>query len=213
MTPGSGFGRFRFSEADPGIIVRARLLRTIQHIQGRSASGAALSFPAMTAALHPVQACLALGSNLGDRRSHIESGLAAIARLPHTRVLRISQLLETDPVGPIPQPRYLNAAALIETSLTARSLLAQLLEVERDCGRSRAQEQRWGPRTLDLDLILYGDEVINEPGLSVPHPRMHERLFVLAPAAEVAGDMPVPTMNATVKQLLQRLNVDTSGRA
>ncbi len=151
------------------------------------------------------QACIALGSNLGDRAANIQSAVKALRHVPLTTIVHTSSLLETESVGPIPQPRYLNAAARIETSLTARALLNHLLEIERECGRDRSKEQRWGPRTLDLDLLLYGEEVINEPGLCVPHPRMHERLFVLVPASEVAGDMLVPTMNATVGQLFKRL--------
>jgi len=159
----------------------------------------------------PTPACLALGSNLGDRHAHLQAALDAISRLPGTRVHRTSSFLETDPVGPIPQPPYLNAAALIQTSLPARDLLTHLLDIEHTRGRDRSKEQRWGPRTLDLDLLLYSTSIINEPGLIIPHPRMHERRFVLQPASEVAGDMLVPTMNATVSQLLERLL--TAGKA
>jgi 2-amino-4-hydroxy-6-hydroxymethyldihydropteridine diphosphokinase len=107
------------------------------------------------------------------------------------------------------QGPYLNAAALLETALGARALLDALLAIERARGRDRAGAARWGPRTLDLDLLLYGDRIIDEPGLTVPHPRMHERLFVLRPLALIAPEMIVPTCRLSVGALLSRLDAVT----
>jgi 2-amino-4-hydroxy-6-hydroxymethyldihydropteridine diphosphokinase len=113
----------------------------------------------------------------------------------------VSDAIETDPVGPVPQGRFLNAAATLHTALEARDLLDQLLAIERQRGRTRAREERWGPRTLDLDLLLYGDRIIEEPGLSIPHPRLHERTFVLAPLSQIAPDVVVPTLGRTIREL------------
>lgn len=150
-------------------------------------------------------ACIALGSNLGDRAGHIRSALEAIAATPGVRLQAASRMVETDPVGPVPQGNYLNAAAVVSTSLSCRALLDRLLEIERARGRDRTAEQRWGPRTLDLDLLLFGDQIISEPGLVVPHPRLHERAFVLIPLAEVAPEFIVPTLGRTVRSLLDGL--------
>lgn len=125
-----------------------------------------------------------------------------IGAIPATDIQRCSATLETEPVGPMKQGPYLNAAVLASTTLEPRPLLERLHEIERSMGRDRAREQRWGPRTLDLDLLLYADRIIDEPGLCVPHPRLHERLFVLEPLAQIAPDWPVPGMNSTVHDLL-----------
>ncbi len=146
-------------------------------------------------------ACIALGSNLGDRHEYLTRALACIAALPETSLVAFSTFIETDPVGPVPQPGYLNAAAVIRTTLNPRGLLTSLLTIERSLGRDRAQEQRWGPRTLDLDLLLYDDLMLDQAGLTIPHPRMHERLFVLTPLAEVAPHFTVPGLRATVTEL------------
>jgi 2-amino-4-hydroxy-6-hydroxymethyldihydropteridine diphosphokinase len=148
-----------------------------------------------------VPAAIALGSNLGDRRAHIWAAIDALAALPGTRLLAASDLIETDPVGPAPQGPYLNAAALIATTLPPRALLDHLLAIEHGRGRQRSAGQRWGPRTLDLDLLLYGDMVISEPGLIVPHPHLHTRDFVLLPLAQIAAGMVVPSLGATVGEL------------
>lgn len=152
-----------------------------------------------------VRAAIAIGSNLGDRVAHMRFALDALARLPSTQLLAASNLLETEPVGDVPQGRYLNAAALVLTRLAPRELLAHLLALERQRGRERSVGTRWGPRTLDLDLLVFGDRVIDEPGLTVPHPRLRERRFVLEPLACVAPDLRVPPDGATAAELLARL--------
>lgn len=131
-----------------------------------------------------IDAYLGLGSNLGDREAMLRAAIAALEAAPGVRVTAISSLYETPPWGPVPQGPYLNACVALETTLSPRELLTLCLVIERDHGRERAI--RWGPRTLDMDVLLYGDETINEEGLIVPHPRMSERAFVLVPLAEIA---------------------------
>jgi 2-amino-4-hydroxy-6-hydroxymethyldihydropteridine diphosphokinase len=135
-----------------------------------------------------LRAFLGLGSNLGDRLANLTQAVRALA-LSGMTVVRTSRVYETAPVGP-PQPDYLNAVAEVETDLSARELLEVCLGVERQMGRVRAE--RWGPRVIDVDLLTYGRETIDEPGLTVPHPRMHERAFVLAPLLELEADPPLP---------------------
>ena len=131
------------------------------------------------------RAYVGVGSNLGDREATIR---AAIAALPG--VVAVSELRETDPVGPTDQPTFLNGAVVLETELSPRELLDTLLAVERRLGRERLE--RWGPRTIDLDLLLYGDEVVAEPGVSVPHPRLHERRFALEPLLDLDPELAIP---------------------
>jgi 2-amino-4-hydroxy-6-hydroxymethyldihydropteridine diphosphokinase len=137
------------------------------------------------------RAYVALGANLGDRERTLRAAADALASEEGIEVVSISTLRETKPVGVGEQPRFLNGAAELETTLTARELLDRLLTVEQRFGRVRIPGEH-GPRTLDLDLLLYGDEVIDEPGLTVPHPRLHERRFVLEPLAELAPGLVVP---------------------
>ena len=157
-----------------------------------------------------VIAAVGLGSNVGDRAAHLTHALIALAGMPNTRLLVRSSIIQTDAVGAPgggdPGGAYLNAAAILRTTLEPRALLDCLHEIERTRGRDRAGEaSRWLPRTLDLDLLLFGDRVLDEPGLVVPHPRMHEREFVLLPLAEVGPDLFVPTMRSSVADLLARL--------
>jgi 2-amino-4-hydroxy-6-hydroxymethyldihydropteridine diphosphokinase len=135
------------------------------------------------------RAFIALGSNLGDRLGNLQSAVDGLAGARGISMVRTSRVYETAPVGP-PQPDYLNAVVLVETSLSARELLEACLAIEKAMGRER--KERWGPRTIDLDLLLYGREDIHEPGLVVPHPRMHERGFVLAPLLELEADPTLP---------------------
>ncbi len=151
----------------------------------------------------PVLACVALGSNLsspaGDRAATIASAVRAIAALPGTTLRAASDPIETEPVGPPGQGPYLNAAASVLTTLSARALLEALLEIERAHGRER--RERWGARTLDCDLILYGDRIIHEPGLTVPHPEMANRRFVLEPLASIEPEVVVPGDGRTLAAL------------
>ena len=130
-------------------------------------------------------AYVGLGSNLGDRESLIREAAGLIG------AARLSTIIETDPWGYEDQPRFLNAVAEVETPLTARAFLDQLLDIERRLGRERPGRP-WGPRTIDLDLLLYGDEELDEPGLVVPHPHLEERLFVLEPLAELVPSRRIP---------------------
>jgi 2-amino-4-hydroxy-6-hydroxymethyldihydropteridine diphosphokinase len=126
-----------------------------------------------------------IGANLGERERSIRRASELIG------ASRLSALRETEPWGVLDQPRFLNAVAELETELSARTLLKLLLAVERELGRVRGAE-RWGPRVIDLDLLLYGSETIEEPGLTVPHPRLHERRFVLEPLVELDPELEVP---------------------
>ena len=142
------------------------------------------------------RAYVGLGANLGDREATIR---AAVAALPG--VVAVSELRETDPVGVADQPCFLNGVAALETELSARELLDALLEIEHQLGRER--RERWGPRTIDLDLLLYGEERVDEPGLTVPHPRLHERRFALEPLAELAPDALIPGRGRVVDALAE----------
>lgn len=134
-----------------------------------------------------VRAAIALGSNLDDPEAHVRRGFDDLAAVAQTRVLARSSLYRTKPVGYANQPDFINACALVETRLDARKLLDALLAIEKRHGRVR--EIPNGPRTLDLDIIAYGDQAIDEPGLVIPHPRAHERAFVLDPLREVWPEM------------------------
>jgi len=146
------------------------------------------------------RAYVGLGANLGDRERTLREAVDALGAEEGIEVAAVSTLRETDPVGAGVQPRFLNGVAALETSLGARELLDRLLAVEQRFGRVRVPGEH-GPRTLDLDLLLYGDETIDEPGLALPHPRMHERRFVLEPLAELAPGL-VVSGRGTVESLL-----------
>ncbi|WP_153109705.1 2-amino-4-hydroxy-6-hydroxymethyldihydropteridine diphosphokinase [Propionivibrio limicola] len=135
-------------------------------------------------------AFIALGANLDDPTAQVRTAFEALAQLPGTRLLRTSSLYRTAPVGIDGQPDFINAVAAIDTPLPAAALLTALLDIEQHFGRRR--DYHFAPRTLDLDLLLYGDEVIDLPGLQVPHPRLHLRAFVLAPLTEIAPDCLIP---------------------
>ena len=149
-----------------------------------------------------VFAYIGLGSNLGDRRAMIAQALEEL------RPRRVSTIVETEPWGVVDQPRFLNCVAEIETEIAPPALLDRLLEIERELGRVR--RQKWGARTIDLDLLLYGDRRIVSPILTVPHPRLHERRFVLEGLVELCPDLSVPGQNRTVRQLLDACKGEVS---
>ena len=136
------------------------------------------------------RAYVGLGANLGQREETLREAVRILDRAPDVDVIAVSELRETEPVGPIAQPPFLNGAVALETTLSARELLELLLDVERSLGRIR--EERWGPRVVDLDLLLYGDDAVDEPGVEVPHPRLHERRFALEPLEELDPELELP---------------------
>jgi 2-amino-4-hydroxy-6-hydroxymethyldihydropteridine diphosphokinase len=150
------------------------------------------------------RAFVGLGANLGDRERTLRRAVGLLAEEPGVDVAAVSELRETDPVGVVDQPRFLNGVVEIETRLTSHELLETLLRVERELGRVR-DGVRWGPRTVDLDLLVYGDEEVDEPNLHVPHPRLHERRFALEPLAELDPQLVIPGRGA-VSDLLAQLH-------
>jgi 2-amino-4-hydroxy-6-hydroxymethyldihydropteridine diphosphokinase len=150
-------------------------------------------------------AYVALGSNLGDREATLRAAVDALAATEGVEVVAISRLIDTAPVGNIDQPRFLNGVVAVETELPARDLLDALLSIEQQFGRVREGVPPQGPRTLDLDLLVYGDAEIDEPGLRVPHPRLHERSFVLEPLADLAPALEVPG-KGPIQALLARVH-------
>lgn len=149
-------------------------------------------------------AYIGLGSNLGDRKSFINKALKMLVETENIRVARASDIIETTPLGGVNQPGYLNAAAKIETSLTAEKLLKTLVDIETSLGRAR--EGKWSSRTIDLDLLLFGNEVINSPDLTVPHSQMHLRSFVLKGLCQLDGNLLHPVIKEPMKELANRLN-------
>ncbi|MBS0569141.1 MAG: 2-amino-4-hydroxy-6-hydroxymethyldihydropteridine diphosphokinase [Proteobacteria bacterium] len=154
----------------------------------------------------PVNACIGLGANIGHPRTAVQNALKALAELPDSRLVAASRLYRTAAWGRVDQPDYVNAAALVQTQLTPQALLRQLQDIERNGGRRTEHEtasQRWGPCVLDLDLLLYGERTVNEPGLRVPHPWLHARAFALVPLAEIAPDAPFPGHGSVMEALRQ----------
>ena len=150
-----------------------------------------------------MQAYVGIGANLGDREGTIRRAVELLDEIDGIEVVAVSALRETEPWGPVEQPAFVNGAVAVETVFEPSELLEALLDVERRLGRVRTGE-RWGPRTIDLDLLLYGERVVDEPGLTVPHPRLHERRFALEPLAELAPEAYVPG-RGSVAELLAAL--------
>jgi 2-amino-4-hydroxy-6-hydroxymethyldihydropteridine diphosphokinase len=148
------------------------------------------------------RAYVGLGANLGPREATLLRAVDLLSAEPGIEVLELSTFRETEPVGVVDQPSFVNGALALETGLSPRELLDALLRVERELGRVRDGE-RWGPRMIDLDLLVYGDEVVDEPGLSVPHPRLHERRFALEPLAEIEPELEVPGRGSVSKLLAE----------
>jgi 2-amino-4-hydroxy-6-hydroxymethyldihydropteridine diphosphokinase len=137
------------------------------------------------------RAYIGLGSNLADPLGQLRNACAALARLPASQLQQVSSFYQSDPLGPQDQPRYVNAVAALDTELQALQLLDQLQRIELEQGRERSG-QRWGPRSLDLDILLFGEQIIEHPRLQVPHYHMHQRAFVLYPLAEIAAQLQLP---------------------
>jgi 2-amino-4-hydroxy-6-hydroxymethyldihydropteridine diphosphokinase len=153
-----------------------------------------------------VRAYIGLGSNLGDREANLRMALSFLAEIPGARLEGVSRVYESAAVGPGDQGPYLNAAVAISCELTPDALLEALLAIELRAGRDRGQDvKRWAARTLDLDLLFYGDACIDEPGLSVPHPRLHERRFVLEPLCDLAPDYIHPREGVAVAELARKV--------
>ena len=153
-----------------------------------------------------VRAYVGLGANLGDREATIRRAVELVGSSPDVVVVGVSSLRETEPWGPVEQPSYLNGVLALETDLAPRALLDLLLDVERRLGRRRDGE-RWGPRTIDLDLLLCEGQSVDEPGLTLPHPHLHERRFALEPLVELAPDAVVPG-RGSASELLAALDED-----
>ncbi|MFH0887501.1 MAG: 2-amino-4-hydroxy-6-hydroxymethyldihydropteridine diphosphokinase [bacterium] len=146
-------------------------------------------------------AYLGLGSNVGDREEYIQQALYLLEKAPGTQVTKVSSIYETEPEGDSEQPMFLNAACRIKTTLSPRGLMEELTSIEDTLGRDRAVE--WGPRTIDVDILLYEDLIIAEEDLQVPHPLMHERAFVLSPLSEIAPEVAHPALELTIEQLYE----------
>ena len=160
---------------------------------------------------HAVTAYIGLGSNLGDRRRTLESALSHLDAVEGLEVIAISSILETEPIGPVGQGAYLNAAVAVRTTLSPREILDICLDIECQHGRDRTTGEKWGPRTLDLDVLFYDDLVLREPGLTIPHPYLHERAFVLDPLCEIGPSIRHPVLDMTIQELKNRLQQSPVG--
>lgn len=150
-------------------------------------------------------AYIGLGSNMGDKTANLKRAIDDLEKVPGNKVLAVSSFYKTEPVGNVDQDWFINAAAKVETVLTPRELLGILLKIEKELGRVR--DAKWGPRVIDLDILMYDDLVIKEEGLVIPHPYLHERGFALVPLAEIAPDVVVhPIFKKSVKELLKGLD-------
>ena len=145
------------------------------------------------------RAAIGLGANLDDAVGTLHAAIAALDALPGTRVVATSRLYRTPAWGVTAQPDFINAVAVVDTELAPRDLLDALLAIERDFGRVRVEGERWGPRTLDLDLLLHGDAIVDAPGLRVPHPHLHERAFALLPLLEAWPDATIPGIGPAIR--------------
>lgn len=152
------------------------------------------------------RAYISIGSNLGNRRENCLSAIEMLSHVPSVKVMRKSGLYETDPLGVIDQPKFINCAVEIETPSDPRTLMTFLKEIETDMGRKDGL--KWGPRVIDLDIIFYGNVVVREDELEIPHPHAHERAFVLFPLAEIDPELTHPVLKKTVSELLARLEGD-----
>ena len=147
---------------------------------------------------------IGVGSNEGDRLAHISNAITGLGAVDGVHVVQMAPIIETEPMGGPPQGLYLNTAVELDTVLVPRELLSALKMIEQQLGRTPASE-RWGPRPIDLDILLYDEVVLNEPALTIPHPRMHQRCFVLEPLAQLAPEVVHPTLRLTVSELLAQL--------
>jgi 2-amino-4-hydroxy-6-hydroxymethyldihydropteridine diphosphokinase len=151
---------------------------------------------------------IALGSNIGDRRDYIEKATQAIDLLPECKVLEVAPIIETKPQGYTEQPNFFNTVIAVETSLTAEELLRNMLEIELQLDRKRTI--RWGPRTIDIDILFYGQEIIEQSNLVIPHPRLHERDFVLIPMRSLNKDFIHPILGQTIEQIYLNAVIKTT---
>ena len=155
-------------------------------------------------------AYIALGTNLGRKRDNIARAIQLIAALPGVKIIKSSSLYETEPWGKTDQEKFLNQVIAVETSLQPAELLRELQNIEIKMGRQR--KEKWGPRIIDLDILLYGNEVMDDPHLTIPHPHLRQRLFVLVPLAEIGADLQFPEDGATVEEVLSSVLVREGNR-